>query len=220
MSKSEARRQKQLAKKKAKRDERRTQMARQSSDNPMIRLAGAEAWPIVDCLVPESLWSEGMGQLALTRRLPDGRLAVAIFLVDIYCLGVKDAFWRITSDWELDEIKRKLECTGPLHSATPEQFAKLIFGAVDFAQAIGIAPHPDYRHAKLLLAGIDPSQCTDTFEYGMDGRPYFINGPHDSPERIKVIMHKVKLAGGNFSILMDEGSGPMPVADESADEEW
>ena len=67
MSKDEARRQKQLAKKKAKRDEKRTELARQTSDNPLIRLAGAEAWPIVATLVPETLWSRGMGQLFITR---------------------------------------------------------------------------------------------------------------------------------------------------------
>jgi hypothetical protein len=206
MSKNEARRQKQLAKKKAKRDDKRTQMARQTSDNPMIRLAAAESWPIVDALVPEGLWTSGIGQLLITRRLPDGRLAVANFLVDVYCLGVKNAYWNIISEWEFDELRRKLEGLGPLHSATPEQFAKLVLGAVDYAQAIGIAPHPDYGHARLLLAGIDPSKCEDTFTYGRDGKPLFINGPHDSPEKIKVIMHKVQLAGGEH-VLVHERSG-------------
>src|SRR5262249_41868039 len=177
MSKNEARRQKQLAKKKAKRDEKRTQMARQSSDNPLIRLAEAESWPIVDALVPETLWSRGIGQLILTRRLPDGRLALGNFLVDVFCLGVKNAYWKIISEWDFDSLKRKLAERGPLHAATPEQFAKLVLGAVDYAQAIGFPPHPDFRHAKLLLAGIDPSKCTDTFTFGKDGKPFYINGP-------------------------------------------
>lgn len=224
MSKNEARRQKQLAKKKAKRDEKRTQMARQSSDNPMIRLAGAELWPIVDALVPESLSSNGIGQLVITRRLPDGRLALAQFLVDVYCLGVKDAHWNIISEWEFDKLKRRLLELSPLHAATPEQFAKLIYGAVDYAQQLGFVPHPDYRHAKLLLAGIDASRCTDTFEYGHNGMPYYINGPHDSPEKIKVIMHKVKLAGGHFTVGMDDsdelrritGEEPIDTLDHEA----
>ena len=55
MSKNEARRQKQLAKKKSKRDDKRTQIARQTSDNPLIRLASAESWPIVASLVPGRL---------------------------------------------------------------------------------------------------------------------------------------------------------------------
>jgi hypothetical protein len=210
MSKNEARRQKQLAKKKAKRVEKRTEIARQSSDNPLIRLAEAESWPIVDALVPESLWAQGIGQLLITRRLPDGRLAIANFLVDVFCLGVKNAYWNIISEWEFDKLKRKLEGMGPLHTVTPEQFAKLVYGAVDFAQAVGIVPHPEYRHAKLLLTGIDPSRCTDVFTYGRDGKPFFVNGPHDTPEKIKIIMHKIKLAGGE-SVLLEADADGEPV---------
>jgi hypothetical protein len=206
MSKNEARRQKQLAKRKAKRDQKRTQMARQSSDNPLIRLAEAESWPIVDALVPETLWSRGIGQLILTRRLPDGRLALGNFLVDVFCLGVKNAYWEIISEWDFDVLKRRLEEMGPLHAATPEQFAKVVLGAVDYALALGIPPHPDFRHAKMLLAGIDPSKCSDTFTFGKDGKPFYINGPHDSPEKIKVIMHKIRLAGGASMMMTEEGS--------------
>src|SRR5476651_853566 len=107
MSKNEARRQKQLAKKKSKRDEKRTELARRNSDNPVIRLAAAAAWPIVETLVPDTLLSEGIGQLLITRRVPDGRLALANYLVDVYCLGVKDAYWDFISEWEFDKLKRK-----------------------------------------------------------------------------------------------------------------
>ena len=216
MSKNEARRQKQLAKKKAKRTDKRTQIARQTSDNPLIRLAAAESWPIVNTLVPESLWSSGIGQLLLTRRLPDGRLAVANFLVDVFCLGVKNAYWNIISEWEFDKLKRKLEGLGPLHPATPEQFAKLIYDAVEYAQALSLAPHPEYKHAKLLLAGIDASRCTDVFTFGKDGKPLFINGPHDSPEKIKIILHKIRSAGGDFMLVDGD---PTDFADD-ADEDF
>jgi hypothetical protein len=204
MSKNEARRQKQLAKKKAKRGEKRTQLARQSSDNPMIRLAAAESWPIVDTLVPESLWSTGIGQLVITRRLPDGRLAMANFLVDVFCLGVKNAYWNIMSEGEFDELKRKLDGMGWMIPVPPEHFAKLVLGAADYAQSFGIPPHPDFGHARLLLAGIDPALCTDTFTFGKDGKPLFINGPHDSLEKIKIIQHKIRQAGGESVFLMPE----------------
>src|ERR1019366_7063679 len=168
-----------------------------------IRLAAAPHWPIVETLIPETLLSQGIGQLLITRRLPDGRLAVANLLVDVYCLGVKNAYWNIISEWEYDKLKRKVSELGTLHPVTPEYFAKLIYGAVEFAHAIGIAPHPDYGHARLLLAGIDPSLCADEFTFGKEGKPFYINGPYDSAEKIQVIMHKVKLAGGEISLRID-----------------
>ena len=212
MSKNEARRQKQLAKKKAKRDEKRSQLAKQNSDNPIIRLAGADAWPIVAALVPESLWAQGIGQLVLTRRCPDGRLACAIFLVDVFCMGVKNALWRLLSDWEYDRMMRKQTHNNPYLSVAPEYFAKLVYGAVDFAKAIGIQPHADYPHARMLLAGIDASRCTETFPYGdKDGKPHYITGPYESPERIKVIMHRVRLAGGQISLRLKDFERDLPA---------
>src|SRR5437899_410778 len=73
MANSEARRQKQLAKKKAKRQEKRDYLARRNSDDPTIQLANATHWPVVDALVPEDLWHRGMGQVVIARRHPDGR---------------------------------------------------------------------------------------------------------------------------------------------------
>ena len=225
MSKNEARRQKQLAKKKAKRVEKRTQMARQSSENPMIRLAAAESWPIVDTLVPESLWTQGIGQLVITRRMPDGRLAMGNFLVDVFCLGVKDAYWNIISEWEFDKMKRKLDGMGWMIPVPPEHFAKLVLGAVEYARSFGLPPHPDFGHARLLLAGIDPALCADTFIFGKDGKPLFINGPHDSPQKIEIILQKIGQAGGDYVLVAPGVDGsPHPVIDsdgnEFDEEEW
>jgi hypothetical protein len=204
MSKSEARRQKQLAKKKLKRDDKRTALARRHSDNPVIRFAAAAMWPIVETLVPDTLLSDGIGQLLIARRIPDGRLAFGSFLVDVYCLGVKDAYWDIISEWEFDNIKTKLGGHQALQSVTPEYFAKLIYGAVEYAQSMNIAPHTDYGPARMLLAGIDASLCADTLLFGKEGKPLYINGPRDSPEKIKVIMQKVRMAGGDFMLRIDE----------------
>lgn len=221
MSKNEARRQKQLAKKKAKRQEKRTELSRQSSDNPLIRLAEAESWPIVDTLVPQTLWTNGIGQLVITRRLPDGRLALGNFLVDVFCLGVKNSYWNIVSEWEFDKLRRKLDGIGRLQTVAPEYFAKLVLGAVAYAQSFGFSPHPDYGHARLLLAGIDPSLCADTFTYGKDGKLFYFSGPNDSPEKIKVIMHKINLAGGHFAAMGDGFNVPgafIDSQDEPMDE--
>lgn len=215
MAKNEARRQKQLAKKKAKRMEKRSQLVRVNSDDPNIRLASAEKWPIVTALVPEDLWHRGMGQLILTRRHPDGRVACAVFLVDSYCLGVKDAFWKIMTESEYDDMLRKVQTSGgALDTVTPEHLAKLVYGAVDYAQALGIPPHPDYRHARMLLAGIDASQCPDIFEFGHEGKPYYIQGPHDSPEKVRSIMHRIKMANGHYLVSVS-GSEARQLAESA-----
>jgi hypothetical protein len=202
MAKSEARRQKHLAKKKARREEKRTYLTQQNSANPLIRLAAAGAWPIVEALVPEDLWDDGIGNLFIARRQPSGRFAFAAFLLDMCCLGVKDTFWNIVAESEYyatrNEMERKL---GRLNNVAPEYFAKLVFAAVDYAQSYGFPPHADYRHTRMLLQGIDPSLCPDTFEFGQDGRPFYYNGPNDSPERINTVLHRLEQVGGHYALI-------------------
>jgi hypothetical protein len=216
MAQNEARRQKQLAKKKAKRDEKRTQMVRANSDNPLIRLAAAESWPIAAAWMPDNLWSQGIGQLILARRQPDGRLACGVFLVDIYCLGVKNAFWKILTESEYDTVLKISDKAGQLRKVAPEYLAKLVQDAVQYAQGLGFPPHPDYAHARLLLAGIDPSLCTETFEFGKDGNPYYFRGPHESLEKAQVIARRIQMAGGHFTVPLkaSEQGEPMKALDE------
>jgi hypothetical protein len=197
-----AREQKRLAKRNAKRDAQRRQMARRNSSDPTVRLKDAERWPITACLVPDSLWNMGIGNLIIARRMPDGHLACGVFLVDLFCLGVKDATWKIVSTGEFNELCRHIGEQGQLEDVPPEYFAKLMYRAVDYAQSIGFAPHRDFRHASRLLIGIDPSLCPDEFEFGDDGRPHYVRGPSESLDRARAIAFQVKSHGGEYSIPM------------------
>lgn len=41
--------------------------------------------------MPNNLFEAGIGNILITRLAPTGELAVASFIVDVYCLGVKKA---------------------------------------------------------------------------------------------------------------------------------
>ena len=84
-----AKQQKRLAKQKAKRLEKRSLLFRRSWKDPTIRLQAAEKWPVVQSLVGASLWYQGIGYLVIARQEPEGGLSYAVFLVDVYCLGVE-----------------------------------------------------------------------------------------------------------------------------------
>src|SRR4051812_1679978 len=92
MSQHGRREQKKLAKKKARRAGRRAPASRRAEAWMESLLHSAGEWPIVEALVPDNLWAEGIGNLVIARRMPDGRFAVATFLVDTFCLGVKNAY--------------------------------------------------------------------------------------------------------------------------------
>ena len=199
-----AREQKRLAKQKSKREERRRQLVRATSKNPAIRLRSAASLPVVAAHEPERLWSAGIGSLTIARRASSGRLVVGVYLVDVFCMGVKDAFWKELSEIEYKTLLSKLVANGgPLRAISPERFAKLVDCAVDYAQSLGISPHPDFHTARHLMDGIDPALCADEFEFGQKGKPLYIAGPHDSPSVARMLAHRVDAAGGHFVIPFD-----------------
>jgi hypothetical protein len=211
-----AREQQRLAKKKAKRKARRRQLAHRDSPDPTVLLKATDRWPITATLVPDNLWTTGIGNLVIARHTPDGRLACGIFLLDVFCLGVKDACWKILSKGEFKEIRRRIEEQGRLEDMPPEYFAKLVYRAVDHAQSLGFSPHSDFRHAQRLLAGIDPSLCPDEFEFGQNGQAHYIAGPSESMSKARAISRQVEAQGGYYTLPLDDAE----LADLEIVDEW
>jgi hypothetical protein len=199
-----AREQKRRAKQKAKRNEERRQLARATSKNPAVRFLSASSWPIVATLEPKGLWDMGIGNLIIARRAPGGRIVVGAYLVDVFCLGVKDALWKEVSEAEYKSLVAKFAVNGgPQRAISPERFSKLVHCAVDYAQSLGVPPHPDFHTTRHLMDGIDPSLCTDEFEFGRNGKPLYIAGPYDSPAIASMLANRSRAAGGQYLVDVD-----------------
>jgi hypothetical protein len=86
----------------------------------------------------------------------------------------------------------------------PAAARKLIESAVQYAHSLGLRPHPDYLKAKLIFGGIDSSECTEEFEFGKDGKPFFVAGPYDTPERCRQILMALEQScgQGRYDYLM------------------
>jgi hypothetical protein len=219
MKRHGAREQKRLAKKKAKEAERRKELARRSSDNPLVRLRAADRWPVHEALVPDNLWSTGIGTVVIARRAPGGMIAYGSFLVDVFCLGIKDAFWRIMSAAEYRSLLEKVAECGALERVSPEHVSKLVHCAADYAQSLGFAPHPDFRHVRLLLEGVDPSLCSDEFQFGQDGKPFYVRGPYESIGQARIIAERISQRGGHYLVPVDPQAFVSEDVAELSDEE-
>jgi hypothetical protein len=213
-----ARQQKRAAKQKAKRMAKRSVLFRRSSTDPTIRLRTAEKWPVLTAFAASELWKEGIGYLAIARQEPEGQLAIAAFLVDAYCLGVKNAFWQISTRAEFEQLIERMEKTQNMRSIAPACLVRIVTGAVEYARSFGFPPHPDYRHASLLLEGIDPSTCPEHFTFGRDGRPFYIQGPNESLTQATAIAERIRDAGGHFLVAVSADSRVSAVGDGELDE--
>ncbi|MCG5526050.1 hypothetical protein LRB11_14085 [Ectothiorhodospira haloalkaliphila] len=205
MAISENRRQKKLAKKKKKRK----LSARSERAAPAMTVASNYSqFPVHECLVPDALFDCGLGPVIWARRTPDGMIASSVFLVDVYCLGVKDAFVQVCSQLEY-EHRLKPRFTDLLgfqefEILAPECARKLIEGVVQYADELEFSPHADYQNAKGIFGDVDPDVCPTSFAFGHNGKPLYIRGPGESIAQAERIIDRLeRLCGpGNFDYLL------------------
>jgi hypothetical protein len=181
--------QKKLERRTAKRKEKKQLVTREQNTPITERLTEATRFPVLDCRISNSLQDSGIGWVLLSRELPGRQVAVASFLVDRYCLGVKDAFGEVLSRPEYNnKYLRKAASEMASQSVSPADARKLIEDAVAYARGLGLHPHADYFKAILLFGSVNAAEGTDHFEFGKDGKPFFVAGPHDTPERCRQIL--------------------------------
>ena len=90
-----AKQQKKLAKKKADRDQKRKSLAQRYAPGMPQLAAWARQGEIVTTAVSADMFHEGLGYAWISRQLHDGRLIVANFLIDVWCLGVKNVLFKV-----------------------------------------------------------------------------------------------------------------------------
>ena len=159
-----------------------------------------EAWRNVES------FEDGLGYVVILRIKNDGDITAGAFLVDTYCLGVKEAFLVRFGSSEREEMLERIFPDKP-QSFSPACAKKLILDAVAYAQKLGFQPHPDFRRASTLLNGIDPELCETNFEFGKDGKPLYIQGPNDSAEfRLSTLIKLNESCGeGNYAFVSNTG---------------
>src|SRR5260370_11627496 len=102
-------RQKQLARRAAKRQAKHQQVVKETNVTLAERLTAATKYPLLHCWVTTDLWTEGLGWVCLSRELPNGMVGFAVFLVDRYCLGVKNALADVKGRFTYDsDVVRKM----------------------------------------------------------------------------------------------------------------
>jgi len=181
-------RQKQRERRKAKEKAKRKTLVQRGPRDLAARIGQVAAAPILHCCTTDVLWDQGMSNVLVSRELTNGNVAFVAFLLDMYCLGVKDVAFDILSRTRYEwRVFGKLLRDYHIVDLDPEAARKLIEGAVEYARDLGLPPHPDYRTARLIFGDIDADSCTEEFVYGKDGKPFFVAGPHDGPARCNQI---------------------------------
>lgn len=195
MATSESRRRKQLEKKKNKRDSKRHELALKSNMSHAEKVLLRAKAPIMECLMAETLESDGLGPVIIARRVSTGEILLSNFLVDRYCLGVKDCFAQFVSLSRYQEMRDGMIERGMGFTRIDAPSARrLVEDAVEFAARYDLKPHPDYRTAKLVFGDIDASVGKQLLEMGRDGKAFYVSGPFESERDSMEILRKLGAA--------------------------
>jgi hypothetical protein len=163
-------------------------------------LEQARDYPILGCWMMEGWQEQGITPVIVARTQPDDRVVYGAFMVDIFCMGVKNALW------EVDVSSKKLErdiprmCSEAPLAVESSLAHEIIYGAIKYARQWGFEPHRDFTKTSLVL---DPPMdiIQHQIEFGYQGKPLFVSGPHDNPRAI--VNQLIRTAGeGNFDYIV------------------
>lgn len=152
--------------------------------------------PIRDVYISPLIFKEGMGPVVISRDLPNGEIAMGVFLVDAYCLGIKNAFLTLCSTFKYTESIEKMRENSALEPSTASYARKMVEEAVEYAHNLGFKPQRDYRDAKIIMGDIVSDASLKEFAFGKDGKPFYISGPDDSQQEISRILNTLEIRCG------------------------
>jgi hypothetical protein len=181
------------------------------------RIASGEVDPLYKCMVnvsgkmlldrhaPKNLVdSQGFAQVFVARTYKQ-QLSICSYLVDYWCLGVKNALG--PKKMSKVDYESMLQSTSQrfyesFMEITLEQAQAIVFGGIDYAAKLGFEPHRDFAQAQAHL-GVRPDVLLP-IEFGKNGKPFYINGPYDDASKIIAKLNK-SVGEGNYDYMMGLG---------------
>lgn len=164
----------------------------------------ARTLEIGTCYATNNIKECGEGQVIVTRRHKGGKTSIAIYMIDTFCLGVKDSTFKLRLDEnELEHLLMLVNMALNIHEVTYNEAHNLIYGAVAFAEEGGIKPDKSFALTKYMLEEDTDDVPLIEFEYGRNGKHCLM--ANSKREADKYLPTLKKHLGDNFDVtIMDD----------------
>ncbi len=202
MGNKDQKRQKQLAKKVAKRKDKAKAIR---LENQVPSFKQSENWPILECLMSSS-WEDPMQltQIVIARKnVTSPHVAAGTFLVDLACLGLKNADSQVLASESSyrGNIIKGLFSDQDYIKCSLEFAAKVIHTGIEYSGKLGFRPHKDFALASIIIGNANINLAEENIPTGgPEGKPYFIQGYRDDAVRIINILNQ-SVGEGNYNYL-------------------
>jgi hypothetical protein len=154
--------------------------------SPSARVGRAAQAPIRGCYLTDEIFSIGIGTLVLARGGYQGHVTFASFLIDVFCLGIKDVMFAQAEDHQFEEYMDMSNASSPMIAVDPSYARKLLRELAAWAQSIGFAPHRDFAAMERMFGDVSADASDAVFQFGQEGRPAYIPGPSESASQIRM----------------------------------
>jgi hypothetical protein len=182
--------------------------APQQQMSPMkyVTTGRARLLPIFECWITPNWEEQGLITIIVARKHSTGNVTFATYLMDLYCLGLKDTTTIFSKpDFEYREITAQMFMNHGGKQLIHYTLAhNIIYGGIAYAEDLGFKPEKDWSMSQFIL-----EEDTEDIElidvtFGKGGKPYFVNGPYDNVNKI-VAKLESSVGKGNFEVTIIDG---------------
>jgi hypothetical protein len=149
------------------------------------RVLRAADLPIQRCFLTGSVFDVGMGTLVLARGAALDHVALGVFLIDVFCLGIKDVMFKSIEREAFEIYMDATDAGSPMIAVDPSYARKLLRDLAVWSQSIGFAPHRDFAAVERIFGDVSADASDAAFRFGRDGKPVYIPGPNDTAPLIR-----------------------------------
>ena len=139
----------------------------------------ARTLPVGKCYIAPPDWQEsGMAHVIVTRVRPSGNLVMASFLVDTFCLGVKDAgYHENITPYDSEKYLGNYKNGMGLEEISYNEAHNIIYGAMAFAEEGGIKPSKEFDPAGYILEEDTDDIPLIEYDFGKNGKHFLVVNP-------------------------------------------
>ena len=171
----------------------------------------------LECWVNDDWPENGMASIQVLGVAPDGRCAHAGFLIDVWCVGLKDAFGRRTAsraDFE-EQLDRAAQGLNVVRMP-PAEAKRLVTGAIRFSRQNGFHLPPHYDRWAAIFGDLGDLAHADLTDFGTDtGKLRYVGDEQFLRKRLAACSVEQFMARPDVEFVM---GGRMPFEFEDLDE--
>jgi len=169
----------------------------------------ARSLPIYECLVNTEWKEQGVAHVIVARKHTNGNITACMYLVDLFCLGIKNTQYLFNiPETKYQEKKDEIEhiVFEPISYTLAHN---IVFAGLEYAHEYEFKPHKEFTSITQFMLEEDSEDIElIEIECGLDGKPFFVNGPNDDEAKIKQIMAQLERTAGpgnyDFEIVSEE----------------